>query len=191
MITIILGGSGSGKSEYAEDYLLQRHLLQQKNQILKKERLDKNELERNGNLIYIATMQPFGKEMEQKIKRHQLMRQKKNFTTLECYTGLAEISLPEKAFVLLECMSNLVANEMFSEQGAREHTLEEVLSGIERLSHQGAELVVVTNNVFEDGYNYDRSTMEYLRILGEINVSISRRADQVIEVVHGIPIVLK
>ncbi|MFT4146241.1 MAG: bifunctional adenosylcobinamide kinase/adenosylcobinamide-phosphate guanylyltransferase [Mobilitalea sp.] len=191
MLTVIIGGSGSGKSEYAENYLLQRHLLQQKSQISQEKRLGKKELERNNNLIYIATMQPFGKEAEQKIKRHQLMRQEKNFTTIECYTGLAGVSLPDKAYVLLECMSNLTANEMFSEQGAKEHTLAEVLRGIDQLSHQAAELMVVTNNVFEDGYNYDRSTMEYLRILGEINVGISRRADQVIEVVHGIPIVLK
>ena len=119
------------------------------------------------------------------------MRQEKNFTTLEYYTGLADISLPENAFVLLECMSNLVANEMFSEQGAKENTLEEVLKGVETLSQQATELVIVTNNVFEDGHNYDKSTMEYLRILGKINISISSQADRIIEVVHGIPLVLE
>lgn len=178
MLTVIIGGSGSGKSEYAEEFLYKTYNSQKGT-------------EHKSSLCYIATLQPFGKEMEQKIKRHQLMRQEKNFTTLEYYTGLADISLPENAFVLLECMSNLVANEMFSEQGAKENTLEEVLKGIETLSQQATELVIVTNNVFEDGYNYDKSTMEYLRILGKINISISTQADQIIEVVHGIPLVLK
>lgn len=177
MLTVIIGGSGSGKSAYAEELLQKSFLLRKTAE--------------KSNLIYIATMQPFGKETEQKIKRHQLMRQEKNFTTLECYTGLGDISLHENAFVLLECMSNLVANEMFSEKGAKEHTMEKVLLGIDKLSCQATELVVVTNNVFEDGYSYDSTTMEYLRILGQVNVSICNKADQVLEVVHGIPISLK
>lgn len=173
MLTIIIGGSGSGKSEYAEEFIVH------------------SRKEGDNPLIYLATMQPFDREMEEKIRKHQLMRRDKNFSTLECYTGLEQVRLENKPFVLLECMSNLVANEMFSKGGAKERTLDAVLNGVERLTGCTAHLVVVTNNVFEAGSNYDPGTLEYLRILGGVNRRLCSLADQVIEVVHGIPVIMK
>ena len=51
----------------------------------------------------------------------------KGFDTLECYTGLVRAAIPEGSTVLLECMSNLVANEMFQKNGAHENTVEAVI----------------------------------------------------------------
>ena len=59
------------------------------------------------------------------------------------------------------------------------------------LKEAGFKLVVVTNQVFSDGIEYDRGTMEYLQVLGEINRQIAQMADQVYEVIHGIPLALK
>ena len=67
MITLITGGSGSGKSAYAEERIT-----------------GFGERER----IYIATMYPFDEESRQRVKRHRAMREKKNFQTIECYTCL-------------------------------------------------------------------------------------------------------
>jgi adenosylcobinamide kinase/adenosylcobinamide-phosphate guanylyltransferase len=88
-------------------------------------------------------------------------------------------------------MSNLVANEMFSDKGAKEITREAVLQGVEKLNRQADHLVVVTNNVFEAGSDYDSGTLEYLSVLGEINNRLCSQADQVIEVIHGIPVFIK
>ena len=77
MFQIVTGGSGSGKSAYAETLAMQ----------LAKRR------------FYIATMYPFGEEYKKKIKRHQKMRAKKQFETIECYTGLKEVELPEEKAV--------------------------------------------------------------------------------------------
>ena len=38
---------------------------------------------------------------------------------------------------------------------------------------------------------YDDSTMEYNRTMGEINIAQANEADQVIEVVVGIPVTVK
>ena len=65
------------------------------------------------------------------------MRAGKGFETVECYTGLKNVKLPAGCVVLLECMSNLVANEMFEEQGAHNRTVSEVTKGIENLLEQG------------------------------------------------------
>ena len=163
MITLILGGSGSGKSAYAEDYLLRTAAHKKK--------------------YYIATMQIWDEEMQAKVDRHHRLRQGKGFTTIEQPAAL------EEAIAQMECMSNLTANEMFSkaEPVERQTVIERILRGVEILRKQADPLVIVTNNVFEDGIVYDDSTMEYIEALGRINERLAAEADEVVEVVAGIP----
>ena len=170
MFLVITGGSGSGKSAYAEQCVL-----------------DFGPAER----IYIATMYPFDEECDRRIRRHREMRKQKQFSTLECYTGLKTADIPEDSVVLLECMSNLTANEMYQEGGAGGQTVEEILAGICYLLKRVRHLVVVTNEIFSDGIDYDSETMRYQSYLGQINSEMGRMADQVTEVVYGIPITVK
>ena len=142
--------------------------------------------------VYIATMQPFGAEGQARIARHRKMRAAKKFSTIECYTNLKEVELEPGSDVLLECMSNLTANEIFDPSGAgKARTEEEILAGVSRLAHQARNLVLVTNEIFSDGYRYEEETMEYQRILGNINVRLAEMADCVTEVVYGIPVRIK
>ena len=46
------------------------------------------------------------------------MRREKCFTTIECYTGVKNLEISSDSDILLECMSNLTANEMYQENGA-------------------------------------------------------------------------
>jgi len=85
-------------------------------------------------------------------------------------------------------MSNLVANELFCPQGSGEQTEEAILRGVERLVSGCAQVVIVTNELFSDGMQYDPSTEHYLRILGRINCRLAQMADRVYEVVAGIAI---
>lgn len=170
MIVVLIGGSGSGKSEFAENTALQLN---------------------RGELVYIATMQPFDEESKLRVKRHQRMRQSKNFKTIECFTGLSNVEVEKNTTALLECMSNLVANEMFADDGAKENTLLAVKQGIQHLVEQTEHLLIVTNNIFEDGFGYDEETMKYMKQLGDINSWLGHIADKVVEVVHGIPIEIK
>lgn len=170
MVTVITGGSGSGKSAYAEKTVT-----------------DFGDLKR----IYIATMFPFDEESHQRIVRHRNMRAEKNFSTIECYTGLKKVKIPPKSCVLLECMSNLTANEMFQEEGAGKQTVEEILEGIYSLQAQAEHLVIVTNEIFSDGIPYDTETQRYQKYLGTINREIVCMADCAVEVVYGIPLFLK
>lgn len=170
MFYYIIGGSGSGKSEYAESCCM------------------KLAAERK---LYIATMQPFDEESHARIRRHRKMRDGKGFDTLECYTHLEEVSVYPDTTVLLECMSNLVANEMFSDTGRKADTAEIILSGICRLKEQARHLVIVSNDVFSDGITYDQETEKYLRVMAKVNAKASQLADAVCEVVHGIAIPVK
>lgn len=170
MLTIVTGGSGSGKSAFAEDKVLAFGEAQR---------------------VYIATMHPFDEESHKRIERHRKMRAGKGFETVECYTGLKDVKLPSGCVVLLECMSNLVANEMFEEQGAHEQTVKDIMSGIDELVRQAAHVVIVTNEIFSDAVVFDKEMASYLEYLGKINQAVALRADEVVEVVYGIPVYKK
>ena len=95
MITLVTGGCGSGKSEYAE-----------------------NLLAGSGCPCkwYVATMEVWGDEDRRKVERHRKQRAGKGFHTIERPRGLEALRIPgspEQTAVLLECVSNLAANEMF------------------------------------------------------------------------------
>ena len=81
MFHVVTGGSGSGKSAYAEEQIC----------MLKKKTNSRH-------LYYIATMVPYGKETEQKILRHRQMRNGKGFETLECFTDLKKLVQTEPGF---------------------------------------------------------------------------------------------
>ena len=143
-------------------------------------------------MVYIATMYPFDEEAFRKIDRHRELRKNKNFDTVECFTGLKHVTLEQKnTTVLLECMSNLTANEMYQEDGAGVQTVEAVCTGLDHLCRQAADVVVVSNEIFSDGMEYDAETMRYQQYLGKINQYIAAKADVVVEVVYGIPLVQK
>lgn len=169
MIALITGGAASGKSELAEAV--------------------SNAL--GGKVAYIATMQPFGEEANKRIARHLKLREGKGFLTVERYTDLAGVSesLKDRADTLLiECLSNLCANELFSLEGAGANTVSAILDGVCALSKRYLNLVIVTNEVFSDGVSYDQATMEYQQKLGELNLRLAEMADSVVEVVCGIPL---
>ena len=177
MIHLITGGSGSGKSEYAENWLIG-----QEKECVEKER------------IYIATMQPFGEEAKKRIKRHRKMREAKGFLTIECYSDLHRVMIPKKAGVLLECMSNLVANELYTDDGELcedRFVIGKIVRGIKHLEDQTDCLVIVTNEVTADGDSYSEETKAYQSVLGKINQEVAAMADMVTEVVYGMPVEVK
>lgn len=105
MLHIVYGGSASGKSSYAESFAMS--------------------LQSDGRLLYIATMYPYkwntteiDPETMRRIERHRAMRADKGFDTVECYRHVEHIVAERQDVLLLECMSNLLANEMYLEPDA-------------------------------------------------------------------------
>ena len=131
----------------------------------------------------------------ERVEKHREMRKEKGFTTIERQVdvkkALDEMTGSKNA--LLECVSNLVANEMFfgGEIISKEETVWKVKDGISKLAEGTENLVVVTNNVFESDSDYDETTLSYMNALGEINAYLSTLADEVFEVVVGIPLRIK
>lgn len=124
MLHIVYGGSASGKSSYAESLAMS--------------------LQGEGRLLYIATMYPYkwntteiDPETMQRIERHRAMRADKGFDTVECYRHVEHIVAKRQDVLLLECMSNLLANEMYLEPDADDGGLAEPMSEVEKAGVDG------------------------------------------------------
>ena len=157
MIILITGGSKCGKSSAAESLL--------------------NGFA--GKKYYIAAMEPYGEDALRAIARHREMRRGKGFETIERPRDIGGLMLPESGLprcALLECLTTLCANEMFTPGGITDPS-EKIIQGIKKLAAQNEKLVIVTN--------------EYIRIMSRLNSRVAALADTVTECVCGIPLVLK
>lgn len=186
MLYVVTGGSGSGKSALAEAKVRQLNTMSAR------------------TCYYVATMYPAkDEETQARIRRHQEMRKDSGFTTVECPMSIGHLS-EGGAIYLLECMSNLLANEMFMTEGnigfdksfddakaICEHAIIEPIWSISQTS----DMIVVTNEVFSDGAydgeTYSLETKQYVELLGYINQRLAGLADAFVEAVCGIPVVHK
>ena len=169
MLTLVLGGSASGKSEFAEGLVLKAALPR----------------------YYLATMQVWDAECAARVEKHRKMRAKKQFETLECPLHLDTVRLPARGTVLLEDLGNLTANELYDPSGAGENAAKTILTGLDRLATQCENLIVVSNEVFSGGADYAGDTDLYLKALARVNNALAARADAVVRVVCGIPVYYK
>jgi adenosylcobinamide kinase/adenosylcobinamide-phosphate guanylyltransferase len=175
-LILVTGGSGSGKSAYAEKLLLSHC---------------------DGRAVYLATMAAYDDESRRRIDRHRAMRQRHGeaaghlFTTVERPYDLLGAEIEPGDFVLLEDLGNLLSNELWLPGGAGENAEAAILSGVEHLLERAALVVIVSNEIFSDGVDYDDTTAAYIRTLAALHCSLAEKAQAVVEVVCGIPVVRK
>ncbi len=171
MTYLIIGTPDSGKSEKAESLTM--------------------ELAGEGKKYYIATMIPYGEEGAQRVKRHLERRNGKGFETKEKPVRVQElidtVSDISKATCLLECMSNLIGNEMHEENNSGmtdEELTDYIIEDVMRLAGEVINLVIVTNS-FEDDESYDDDTRRYVRLVSMVNESLKNSVDRVYELSEG------
>lgn len=169
MLALITGGSGSGKSAWAEGLVMALC---------------------PGEKIYWATMAPGGTEAAKRIARHRALRAGKGFLTLERSGMALPEEIPAGSTVLLEDLSNLLANTLFSPHPPQDPAAA-VLAGLENLLPRCGNLILVSNEIFSDGRSYDPDTTAFVTALAALNRELAQRADLVAEVVCGVPLVLK
>ena len=175
MLIYVYGGSGSGKSAYAEQRIVAS-----------------GEKKR----YYVATMEPFATEGRRRIARHRALREGKNFQTIECPVCLEQLEPKERGAVLIEDLSNLLANEIWSGQGrgwdgCDAAFAETVADACKRLAGQHALVIVVGNDVYREGDVCSPEMERYIGLLAECGRKIAAYADEVVEVVCGIPLIQK
>ena len=179
MLTLVFGGSGSGKSDMAEKLIL--HSTREKR-------------------WYIATMARDGSaEGENRIARHRKLRQGKEFTTLE-WSRLLPSAVsqwlrenPEPAAVLLEDLGNLVANELFAPgrdepaDADPDRIRNAIIDPVMEISRNGHDLVVVCDMIDEDGGIDTPEMKRYDWWMQTAQTELAAKAERLVEVIAGIP----
>ncbi len=172
MVILIIGTPGSGKSKKAEDII--------------------RELSCGEDSIYLATMIPFGREGEKRIEKHRKMREGKGFITIEKPDNIDEIVFCEENDIkgrncLLECVSNLVGNEMHAVGNEKldDNTLvRKITASIKKVSKNAKNLVIVAN-YFNGDNSFDDETLRYISLNNMTNELLREEADKIYELKEG------
>jgi len=171
MLTLVFGGSASGKSAYGESLAVAIP----------------------GEKIYLATMESVSDAAKARIQKHRAMRAGKGFTTIECGRVAEFGNLDvDNCVVLLEDLGNLVANELFAPDAKPvEQIAASIRAGLDALEAKAKEVIVITGDLASDGMDYDAITMEYVKLLGQLQVYLGQKSHAAWEVVAGCAISLK
>ena len=167
--TLLTGGSRSGKSA---------HALKLSEKYTKK--------------FFLATAEPLDDEMQERIKRHQAERGK-DWTTLEEPLNVTETLKKESSHyevLVLDCvtlwLSNLIIN------GAnRESILTKLHRFIDECKKASGHIIVITNELGSGIIPMDPSVRAFRDVAGEANQVLASKFDEVINMVSGIPVVIK
>ena len=130
MTIFVSGGCKNGKSSIAEKCCVN--------------------LANGGPLYYIATMQPFDEEDSSRIERHRQSRAGKGFETLEQPLHISEclkISDHENSTFLLDSVTALMINELYSGTGAMGEDTYDMTSDPEAAERVASELVLMCEKV--------------------------------------------
>ncbi len=178
MNVLVIGTQNSGKSTLAETVAMKTGDLRR---------------------YYLATMKVCDDAGRKRVQRHRKQRADKGFITLERERDIAgaleDMEDPGKCTVLLECISNLVGNEMHegpertepagSGPSEWERSADRIMDDIERLAGNVHNLIIVTNGYDEDGDEYDDDTRLYVKLLDMVNERLLAFADKVFDLRKG------
>jgi adenosylcobinamide kinase / adenosylcobinamide-phosphate guanylyltransferase len=166
-VTLVLGGVRSGKSRYAQQLA-----------------------ERSRRVVFVATAKISDDEMRGKIERHRADRLKR-WITIEEPLELVEVMTEHQSnsdVILIDCLTIFAANLLEAgENGidARVRALCEALRATD------CAVVLVSNEVGSGVVPAYPLGRRYRDLLGEINQSIAKVADDVVLMIAGLPLALK
>lgn len=165
-LTLVLGGAASGKSAWAENLLVNSGL----------------------KPVYVATGRGMDAEMQAKIKIHQI-RRGAGWSVVEAPGSLAEaLSQGDPgAGILVDCATMWLSNRLLAQQ-----SLEDAPERFSReLSNATAPVVIVSNEVGQGIVPENAMARAFREAQGRLNISLAARADLVVQVIAGLPNVLK
>ena len=184
MRVLVVGGSGSGKSAFAEGLACSLSPWR----------------------TYVATMESQSAEAQRRIVRHRAQRAGLGFVTIECLSvlpvgGWQEESSPKTAkshsaggVALVEDVGNLVANALFlpsGDMGDPDAVVEVLVRNVHDFCASYDHVVVVGNLVGSEGVAAHEATRAWVRAVGTLCCKLAASFDAVVEVTAGIPQVVK
>ena len=167
---LILGGSNSGKSRFAEQSALS---------------LQKNI---DGKLYYIATGLAYDTEMQEKISEHKKRRNQK-FETIDSPDLSADILKSSKPqdIILIDCISMSVSNILTLSQ-FRDRRIDDIRDDLKKCK---STLIIVGQETSLGILPANELSRKFLKVSGKLNQDIGRFAKSVTLVVAGHSIKIK
>ena len=165
-LTLVLGGARSGKSRYAEGLITALP----------------------SPWIYVATAEAGDAEMAERIAMHRAQRGS-GWQVIEAPHDLARAlaAAPAGAPVLVDCLTIWLSNRMLAGPDAAAE-----LAHLEEALDRRLGPVVLVSNEVGFGIVPDNALARRFRDLqGRLNQRIAKRADRVVLVVAGLPLMLK
>ena len=165
-VTLVLGGARSGKSAYAESLVA------------------------GPGAVYVATAEAIDDEMGERIARHRARRGGTGWTTVEAPLDLASAlraHAPEASGVLVDCLTVWLGNLMHAGRDIDR----EAGSLLESLAVPPGPVVLVANEVGLGVVPDNPMARAFRDHAGRLNQALAARADRVVLVTAGIPLVLK
>ena len=164
-VTLVLGGARSGKSAYAESLVA------------------------GPGAVYVATAEAIDDEMEERIARHRA-RRGAGWTTVEAPLDLGaalRACAPGASGVLVDCLTVWLGNLMHAGRDIDR----EAGSLLESLAAPAAPVVLVANEVGLGVVPDNPMARAFRDHAGRLNQALAGRANRVVLVTAGIPLVLK
>jgi adenosylcobinamide kinase / adenosylcobinamide-phosphate guanylyltransferase len=170
MVTLVLGGVRSGKSQYAQKIG-----------------------EHAGQVVFVATAQACDDEMRAKVDRHRSSRPQQ-WKTVEEPLALAEVIAqhgPTCDLMIIDCLTFFAANLLDAKLDSRVDEQIAINALSLALQSPPCSVVLVSNEVGSGVVPEYPSGRRFRDLLGEINQIIARVASNVLLLVAGLPLVLK
>ncbi|MBK5201085.1 MAG: bifunctional adenosylcobinamide kinase/adenosylcobinamide-phosphate guanylyltransferase [Spirochaetaceae bacterium] len=167
-ITLVIGGSRSGKSRYSEE-------------------ISRSLVENPKKRYYIATAEAFDVEMQDRIKHHKEKRAD-TFITIEEPIKLSEAieAIADKAsIILVDCLTVWLGNLMYYNKR------EELTKLYDTLKELKIPVVMVSNETSWEVIPDNNEAREFINLSQNMNKNIATFADNLILCISGIPIAIK
>ena len=168
-ITLLTGGSRSGKSSHALELA-----------------------EQHEKKVFIATAQAMDDEMKARISKHQEERGD-SFQTieepLEVANAISSIK-DSNSVILLDCLTVWLGNLMFHLETEEERE-QRITDFLTLLQSPPCEIIVVTNEVGMGIVPENKLSRTFRDAAGHLNQQVAKLADKVIFMVSGIPLKIK
>lgn len=166
-LIFITGGVRSGKSSFAEHYLMDE------------------QAKRN---VYIASGVAVDREMKERIQRHQDDRETYpvEWVTIEQPRHFEQIvpGIEQDDGILWDCVTTWLANELY--EGQMKKVEKQLYETIDRLLEKAKVVVIVSNEVLDESLSKHESVKLYQKWIGTIHQKLVAKADHAFEMEYGL-----
>jgi adenosylcobinamide kinase/adenosylcobinamide-phosphate guanylyltransferase len=169
-LTLVLGGARSGKSAYAESLALEI-------------------AGAAGEVLYIATAEALDGEMKERIQRHRARRGPSWRTVeepLDLVAALERHARPDQP-IIIDCLTLWMSNLL----GAGRGIAAESQALADAIDRTPAPVILITNEVGQGIVPDNALARAFRDEAGLVNQLIAARAERVVLIVAGLPLVLK